>query len=167
MGVIGKGQMFPNNVRDLSNVKRLLFNSSAEMSQQLALIFYSGPSFWHFDSIINVRDDIKMRFLIEVTSCCVTIYCCTSQVGRVVINVIWMLNSQDGVASLCGLKQWNRCQWQQVGVIWRRPPPDVLSIMTMDINGSKNIVLLLCLCCFYVKNNFLYLYFFAIQNVDS
>lgn len=32
MGVIGKGQMFPNNVRDLSNVKRLLFNSSADMS---------------------------------------------------------------------------------------------------------------------------------------
>lgn len=32
MGVIGKGQMLPNNVGDLSNVKRLLFNSFAEMS---------------------------------------------------------------------------------------------------------------------------------------
>lgn len=34
MAVIVKGQMFPNNARDLSNVKRLLFNSLAEMSYQ-------------------------------------------------------------------------------------------------------------------------------------
>lgn len=66
MAVIGKGQMVPNNARDLSNVKKDFYLIAERRCPSDCLFLFYRPPYFGFSAaliVMDVRDDVKISIL--------------------------------------------------------------------------------------------------------